>query len=591
LQHIVRHLVAAGVKQEMIALEEGESAGPRPVGELLYGLAGLRGAEAQTRMTRLLADANRWSPYDTPKPELDAAPAPRGSLSPAVHPAPDAASLNEALFAMRETVAAVMKDGLVLSALGEANALVTVIDRVLVLSEKAGSPLAYREAKAVLEHLAGLPAANIDRTAKKALRAFSKRWQKHRFGTGAFDAADVLSARPSGRRARIVATIDPKKSTVASLKPLIAAGLNVPRLNLGHGTIEDHKRTIGFLRQAAAELGKPISILVDLPGPKIRLGKFDNPKNLEFNDIFLNAGDKVELTTADVLGNAKLLPVDYPTLADDVKVGDPVYLNDGTVKAKALRVWKDEKGVGHVALEILSDGKVYDRKGINLPGSKLSIATVPPEDVAAMGQLINDVDMFGVSFVRTAEDIFFARQKMADFGRVLPICAKIERPEALVNLEAIAAAADILMVARGDMGVELGDELVPEASRRINEVGNLLGKPTIVATEVLHSMVKSPRPTRGEVDGLYSAIHEQGADAIMLAKETSGGEYRVEAVQMAHAIIVQAEEALARAPYVAQREGLTADTANRVQEVIAGPVDWARRHAPQLLDDAATRGR
>ena len=363
------------------------------------------------------------------------------------------------------------------------------------------------------------------------------------------DSADILGPRPEGRRERIVATINAKKSTTPAMQALISAGLDVARISLAHSTREEVSKAIKNIREASAALDKKVTIMLDLPGPKIRVGKFKNPNNLELNDISLQKGDVVTFVTTTVLGDNKLIPIEYPQFAKDVKPGDLITMIDGTIKLEAIESHEDTlTGEGTVKAKILVGGIIWNHKGVNLPGTKISAPTTPPEDLAELKTHINDVDLVAVSFVRYPEDIFFVRAMMAEYGRVLPIIAKIECQEGIENLETIVQAADALMVARGDLGAELGGtfgENVPELERKINRAGNLLDKPTIVATEVFLSMVKnSVRPTRGEVEGAYSAIVEQCAEALMLAKETTHSPNAIEAIRAADAVIKKADESL-----------------------------------------------
>jgi pyruvate kinase len=416
------------------------------------------------------------------------------------------------------------------------------------MAKVAGNPQAYHEARSLLQHLSTLPDIHLDSGAKKVFTEALARRAADTFSDVRPDSADLFGARPSDRRGRIIATLNPE-ATVAELRDMVKAGMDVGRINLARGTVAEHKALIGRLRQAGAECGKPVSVMMDLAGPKIRLGKFANPNNVEYNDIPLEKGQKLTLTTKDVLGNDGLLPVDYPFLGQDVKVGDPIFLNDGKVKLKALSSKIDADGEGVVEAEVEVGGIVWDRKGINLPGSRLSMPTVTDVDISNLEALVHDVDMVCISFVREPEDVLLVRQKMAEYGRNLPIIAKMERPEAMENLERIATVSDGMMVARGDLGVEIGYENVPEAERAINRMGNLLGKPTIVATEVMQSMTKEARPTRADVEGVFSAIHDQGAEAVMLGRETSFGKFPAETVRAAGRVISKAEESAQKAGY------------------------------------------
>lgn len=567
-QHLVRHLVAGGVPLDRIVQREGQAGNPRTQ-EILDRLIGVDGPEAQRRESALVEDAFRWDPLAAPRPPAAAAvdaPAPTDEHTRvfAKH------ALADALLTMRIDVAKAIADGVLLSeqpSVGgsEVQRVVAAVDDVLRLSQSAGNPLAWGQARALVKHLANLPVANIDAPAREAMQKLLARVEATRFGDGAsFDPADVFGPAPTrDRRARVVATINPK-ATEAQLRDMIAAGMDVARFNTAHGTVDEQVALMKRVRSAAASTGKTVTIQVDLEGPKIRLGKFANPQNLEFNDQILETGKKVTLTTKDVLGNPSLLPVAFPTLCDDLDVGEPVFMNDGTVE---LRVTAIDKANGTIEAEVVMGGKVWDKKGINLPQTELSVRTITDEDLANLEALLPHVDLVASSFVREPADVLFLRSKMEDLGRVVPIIAKIERREALENLEQITLVADALMVARGDLGVEIGYENVPGAERRINAVGKLYGKATMVATEVLMSMVKDPsRPSRGDVEGLYAAIYDRGADAIMLGKETSFPAHPAEVVRAASRVIEKAEAERREAPYqrdldtIAQPNGIAALT-------------------------------
>jgi pyruvate kinase len=545
-QHLVRHLVAAGVPVERIVQREGQAGNPRTQ-EILGRILGLEGPEAQRRETAMITEAYRWDPNAAPPDKSDAPKGPKKAGG-----AFTKIALGDAMQRMRTTVAKALADGAILSTQGESRGVVDAIDHALVLAEQAGNPLAYGQGIALLRHLTKLDTAQIDAVAKKEVETLFARWDAHKFGEG-FDPADVFGPKPMrDRRARIVATINPK-ATETQLRDMIAAGMDVARFNTAHGTVDEQVALMKRIRAAAASMGRQVTIQIDLEGPKIRLGKFENPNKLEFNDIILKEGERVTLTTKDVLGNPKLLPVDFPTLVDDVKLGEPIYMNDGTVELKVTSI---DKAAGTLEAEVVMGGKVWDKKGINLPQSQLSVRTITDEDLANLEALLPHVDLVASSFVREPADILFLRSKMEQLGRVVPIIAKIERQEGLQNLERIAIVSDALMVARGDLGVEIGYENVPAAERRINAVGKLYGKPTMVATEVLMSMVKDPsRPSRGDVEGLYAAIYDRGADAIMLGKETSFPAHPADVVRAASRVIEKAETERRTDPY---REELNA---------------------------------
>ncbi|OGQ18016.1 MAG: pyruvate kinase [Deltaproteobacteria bacterium RBG_16_71_12] len=544
--HLVRHLVAAGVPLERIVQREGQAGNPRTA-EILARILGTEGAAAQRAEQAMITEAYRWDPFAAPPPPPEKKPG--EGKKPKVEASGAQAlpkhAMGDALRAMQQTVSDALADGVVLSTqvggngLSEVATIVNTVDEALRIAEQSGNTIVFVQTKALLRHLAALPAANIDDAGRATLEKLLVRWEARPVGLAAFDPADVLSQRPAkDRRTRVVATINPR-ATEAQLKRMIVAGMDVARFNTAHGTVAEQVALMKRIRAAAASLGRPVSIQIDLEGPKIRLGKFANPQNLEFNDIWLKEGAKVRLTTKDVLGSPELLPVDYPTLCADVKPGDPIFMNDGTVELTVLSV---DKAKGTVEAEVALGGKVWDKKGINLPRSELSVRTITDEDLANLSALLPHVDLVASSFVRGPEDILFLRERMRQLGRVVPVIAKIERAEGLQHLEQITLVADALMVARGDLGVEIGYENVPAAERRINAMGKLHGKPTIVATEVLMSMVKDPsRPSRGDVEGLYAAVFDRGADAVMLGKETSFPEHPGEVIAAANRVIEKAE--------------------------------------------------
>jgi pyruvate kinase len=547
LGHMARHLVAAGLPPEKIVIQGGEAGTARAL-EVLHRSIGMGGDEAQREQAQLNAEAARYNPYalqvadEEPKgPEVEA----KGE-----RPAADAHEVMGALETMRQASASALADGVVLESLGEGTGLAGAIDKVLTLAEQAGNPVAYEQARALLNFFTSDGGPITDAAAKKALVDLGQRWDKHVFGQGAMDPADVFSARPAdGRRTRIVATLNPKASE-AQIREMLTAGLDVARFNPAHSSIPELKAAIALVRTTAAKLDKQVSIQIDLPGPKIRLGKFENPNNAEFNDIFLNEGETVSLSNKPGLGTAKVLPIDLESLGADVKVGDRFFMNDGLVELQAKEVKKDAKGNDVVVAEVVRGGKVWDKKGVNMPDSKLSLPTITDSDKEILDAIAKDIDVLALSFVRDPQDLLQGREELRNRGVDIPIIAKIERPEAVQNLEAIAHLSDGLMVARGDLGVEIGRENVPFVERQIHSLGNRLGKPTMTATEVLMSMAKGAgRATRGDIEGLYAAVHDHGADAVMLGKETSYPEHPGRVVGEAALAIGRAEEDLREKPY------------------------------------------
>lgn len=338
------------------------------------------------------------------------------------------------------------------------------------------------------------------------------------------------------RRAKIVATIGPASRNRHILRNLIQAGMNVARLNFSHGNYEDHAHTIQDLRYMCDRLGRPVTILQDLQGPKIRTGK------LEKDSIELKTGNTLTLTTEDVLGDEQLVSIDFPDLPFFVRPGSRILLADGQMEL-VVRECKHNQ----IETEVTLGGKLTPHKGVNLPGVRLNIPgfTEKDENDLAFG-LEHGIDMVALSFVRTAQDVARVRQALARLNpeRVdTPIIAKLERPEALENLEEIIQISDGVMVARGDLGVEMPPEQVPIAQKRIIEAANQQGKVVITATQMLESMIFSPRPTRAEASDVANAIFD-GTDAVMLSGETAIGRYPVETVKMMDAIVREAENHL-----------------------------------------------
>ncbi len=347
--------------------------------------------------------------------------------------------------------------------------------------------------------------------------------------------SEELRFAPAARRAKIVATIGPASQEEGVLIELIRAGMNVARLNFSHGTHAGHARLIQRIRRLADRLGQPVAILQDLQGPKIRIGDLDAPRHLQ-------AGETITLTTQPDSAPPDALPVDYPDLPRAVHPGGPILIDDGQIELRVTEV-----GRHTVQAEVVLGGEVRPHKGLNLPGARLLVPgfTEKDEEDLAFG-LKQDVDAVAISFVRTAEDVARVRKAIARLApeRVnLPVIAKLERPEALENLHEIVHAADGVMVARGDLGVEMPPETVPIAQKRIIEMANRHAKLVITATQMLDSMITNPRPTRAEASDVANAIFD-GTDAVMLSGETASGRYPVEAVRMMDAIIRQAEEHL-----------------------------------------------
>lgn len=329
------------------------------------------------------------------------------------------------------------------------------------------------------------------------------------------------------RRTKIVCTLGPASHTKEVIAELVSAGMSCARLNFSHGDHESHRAVAKLVRDTSSEARRPIAILADLQGPKMRLGKFAN------GPIQLAPGDRFALTTEDVPGTREIVSVSYESLADDVKPGDWVALDDGLIR---LRVNAVDGNVVHTIVE--DGGALSDHKGLNLPGVAVSAPALSDKDRADLAFAVSELsaDYVALSFVRSADDVREAK----DLAGGVPIIAKIERPEALANLEDIVDAAHGIMVARGDLGVELGAERVPLVQKRIIRVANARGKLVITATQMLDSMIRNPRPTRAEAADVANAVMD-GSDALMLSGETAAGLYPAGALRMMDAIIRDVE--------------------------------------------------
>lgn len=320
-------------------------------------------------------------------------------------------------------------------------------------------------------------------------------------------------------KTKIVATVGPASNSKEMLRKLISEGVDVFRLNFSHGTHEDHKKVIQHVRALNEELGTTVSLLQDLQGPKIRLGEMDKKVRIE-------PGQKFTITIDEVLGNSERASTVYQDLPKDVKVGDMILIDDGKIELKVIEVKERE-----VINEVVYGGKVKSRKGINLPYSNVSAPSLTEKDLKDLEfGLENDIDWLALSFVRKPEDIINLREKINDKKKHTKIIAKIEKPDAIKNIDRIIEETDAVMVARGDLGVEIFMEEVPMAQKMIVRKCNELSKPVIIATQMMESMIENPRPTRAETNDVANAVMD-GADALMLSAETAAGAYPVEVIR------------------------------------------------------------
>ena len=378
---------------------------------------------------------------------------------------------------------------------------------------------------------------------------------------------DIFSINPP-RRTKIVCTIGPSTSSASVIKDLFRVGMNVARINFSHGTNKEHASYIKTLRQAASQLGLPIAIMQDLPGPKERTGK------LKKGLIELKKDANFILTTREVLGDEHQVSVDLPDLPKNVKPGDTIFLDDGTIKLGVVATSNTD-----VNCQVIDGGKLGEDKGINIPGITWDAPAITGEDWNHLiFGLKHKVDFVALSFIKEANDVLNVRNFLRQKGADTALIAKIERREALDNLDEILEAADGAMVARGDLGIEIPIQRVPLVQKEIIQKCNHLGKQVIVATQMLESMVNAPRPTRAEASDIANAIFD-GADALMLSEETAIGNYPVEAVSTMAQIALETETAL---PY---RE-ILANKGKDLQPQTDDAISYAACHTAQQLGAA-----
>ena len=333
------------------------------------------------------------------------------------------------------------------------------------------------------------------------------------------------------RRTKIIATVGPASGTPGALEALVAAGVDVFRLNFSHGTHESHREVYGRIRAAASRVGRLVAVMQDLSGPKIRTGPIAGGGPLP-----LVEGQELRIAAGDEPAADGRIFTPYAELIRSAQPGDRLLLDDGRIELRVI-----ERSPADLRTVVVTGGPLGAHKGINAPGVALPASAVTPKDADDLRfGLALGVDMVALSFVQTADDVRHAKTIMTDAGRVVPVIAKVERPAAVQNLAAILAAAQGVMVARGDLGLEMPLEQVPRVQKQIIRAARALGRPAIVATQVLESMRVDPRPTRAEVSDAANAVDE-GADAIMLAGETAVGAYPVRAVQTLAAVVQDAE--------------------------------------------------
>ena len=376
------------------------------------------------------------------------------------------------------------------------------------------------------------------------------------------------------RRAKIVATLGPSSKSENVFRELVRAGLDVARLNFSHGTHPEKLELIQMVRKVAKEEGKTICILGDLQGPKIRTGRLKDKTPIQ-----LETGQKLTITPRDIPGTIECISTVFPTLAENLEPGSRLLLSDGLIELHVVSVSGDD-----VECLVINGGMLGEFKGINLPGIPVKVPSLTEKDeIDLVFCMEAKVDAIALSFVRTAEDVIVVKEKIAQHGGDVWIIAKLEKPQAIENLDSILEVADGVMVARGDLGVEVPPEKVPAIQKLVIRRAAEYRKPVITATQMLESMVENPRPTRAEASDVANAVYD-GSDAVMLSAESAAGKYPVEAVRMMARIVVETEEQLQLAPIAT----LPANPHTaRVRLSIAETICESMAHATEDLNIAA----
>ena len=336
-------------------------------------------------------------------------------------------------------------------------------------------------------------------------------------------------------RAKIICTLGPSTRDKKTVMGLVKAGMNVARLNFSHDTYEEFKHRISLVREISAKTGKPITILGDLCGPKIRIGEIDG------KSINLKAGDELTITTCQIVGNQNVVGTTYPNFVSDVEKGNRVLIDDGKIELTVTDVKP-----GEVKTKVVIGGELKEHKGMNLPGVAVSAPAISAKDFSDIEFAVKEgIDILALSFVRTPDDVIKAKKLISNYGSDIPVIAKIEKEEAVHNIEGIVNESFGIMIARGDLGVEMASERVPLIQKKIIGICNKLGKPVITATQMLESMISNPRPTRAETSDVANAIID-GSDAVMLSGETSIGQYPVQAAETVSRIIRDVEDEIGK---------------------------------------------
>jgi len=372
----------------------------------------------------------------------------------------------------------------------------------------------------------------------------------------------------NSRHSKIVCTLGPATNSPRMIRRLIEAGMDVARLNFSHGTHETHAQSIAMVHAAAAELGKTVGILADLQGPKIRTGALAGG-----GTVNLRGGQQFIITTAKILGDSTRVNTTFRPLPREVKSGDRILLSDGLIELRVEKVRGPE-----VICRVVNGGLLGEHKGINLPGVKLRVPALTPKDREDLRfALSHNVDFIAASFVRRPEDVLLAKALIRRAKKDTPVIAKLEKPEAIENLEGILRVSDGVMVARGDLGVEMNPETVPVVQKNIIARAREFRRPVITSTQMLESMTQNPRPTRAEASDVANAIFD-GSDAVMLSAESASGKYPIEAVSMMARIIQEAEASIQEYP-----RPTTSQEQLKVAETVAELVCHASRELHMKL--------
>ena len=391
----------------------------------------------------------------------------------------------------------------------------------------------------------------------------------------------VPTSSPSLRRAKIICTVGPACDSEAMLRELMRLGMDVARLNFSHGTHQEHARNIQRLRRAAEKESRSICILQDLQGPKIRTGRLKG-----HDPVLLKNGSRVTITPRDVSGTPTLISTTFADLSREVRPGSRILLSDGLIELRVIRIRGED-----IECEVVNGGLLTEHQGINLPGTALKIPALSAKDRKDLEFGLNHgVDIVALSFVRSAADIRAVKQVMSGHRQEVPVIAKLEKPQALEHLEEIFEAADGVMVARGDLGVEMPPEKVPVIQKHVIRRSMQWRKPVIIATQMLESMIENPRPTRAEASDVANAVFD-GTDALMLSAETASGMYPREAVTMMSKIVIEAESNMGEFTQPRRREHRGLSVAETICESIAHAAEDLRMGAIAVFTESGNTAR